>query len=55
MAVIGQSNHASARLAAEIAKANEARGADMISFALPDSSCWANAISWVMPRDSVPP
>jgi 2-keto-3-deoxy-L-arabinonate dehydratase len=33
--VIGQSNHPSARLAAEIAKANEARGADLISFALP--------------------
>lgn len=33
--VIGQSNHPSAKLAAEIAKANEARGADMISFALP--------------------
>ena len=35
VAVIGQSNHASARLAAEIAKANEDRGADLISFALP--------------------
>jgi 2-keto-3-deoxy-L-arabinonate dehydratase len=33
--VIGQSNHPSARLAAEIAKANEARGVDLISFALP--------------------
>jgi 2-keto-3-deoxy-L-arabinonate dehydratase len=33
--VIGQSNHPSAFLAAEIAKANEARGAALISFALP--------------------
>lgn len=33
--VIGQSNHPSAKLAAEIAKANEDRGADLISFALP--------------------
>ena len=35
VAVTGQSNHPSARLAAEIAKANEARGVDVISFALP--------------------
>jgi 4-hydroxy-tetrahydrodipicolinate synthase len=33
--VIGQSNHPSAKLAAEIAVANEARGVDLISFALP--------------------
>ena len=33
--VIGQSNHPSAKLAAEIAKANEARGADLVSFTLP--------------------
>jgi 4-hydroxy-tetrahydrodipicolinate synthase len=35
VAVIGQSNHPSAKLAAEIAKANEARGANLVSFALP--------------------
>ena len=34
IAVVGQSNHPSTRLAVEIAKANEARGADIISFAL---------------------
>ena len=33
--VIAQSNHASARVAAEIAKRNAGAGADMISFALP--------------------
>lgn len=33
--VLAQSNHPSARIAAEIAKKNEALGADMISFALP--------------------
>lgn len=33
--VIGQSNNPSAKLAAEIAKANEDRGVDLISFALP--------------------
>ena len=35
VAVIGQSNHAGLVHAVEIARANEARGADMISFALP--------------------
>ena len=33
--VIAQSNHPAARHAAELAKANEGRGADLISFALP--------------------
>ncbi len=35
VAVIGQSNHPGLPHAVEIARANEARGADMISFALP--------------------
>lgn len=35
VAIIAQSNHPSARVAAEIAKANEALGADAISIALP--------------------
>ena len=33
--VIAQSNHASARLAAEIARRNAGLGADLISFAIP--------------------
>ena len=35
LAVIAQSNHPAARHAAELAKANQGRGADLISFALP--------------------